>query len=116
MKVFFRLASFLFFLLSPVDVFSQVIWFENFESYTEGTGYQSSVSDDLIESVSKWDIDVSNLDLSVSNSHFKVTNISSNKLFEAQKVNQEVIMILCYYLNVKIYVMFSMISLSIKGF
>ena len=91
MKVFFRLVSFLFFSLASINVSSQVIWFENFESYTEGTVYQSSVSDDLIESVSKWDIDVSNLDLSVSNSHFKVTNVSSNKLFEAQKVNQEVI-------------------------
>ena len=91
MKVFSRLASFLFISLTSINVSSQVIWFENFESYTEGTGYQSSVSDDLIESVSKWDIDVSNLDLSVSNSHFKVTNVSSNKLFEAQKVNQEVI-------------------------
>tara|TARA_Y100000385_G_scaffold288478_1_gene355178 strand:+ start:9 stop:2645 length:2637 start_codon:yes stop_codon:yes gene_type:complete len=91
MKVFFRLVSFLFFSLTSINVFSQVIWFENFESYTEGTGYQSSVTDDLIESVSRWNIDVSNLDLSVSNSHFKVTNVSSNKLFEAQKVNQEVI-------------------------
>jgi len=86
MKVFFRLVSFLFISLTSINVFSQVIWFENFESYTEGTGYQSSVSDDLIESVSRWNIDVSNLDFSVSNSHFKVTNVSSNKLFEAQKV------------------------------
>ena len=60
MKVYFQLA--LFFLLSPIDISSQLIWFENFESYTEGTGYQSSVSDDLIESVSKWDIDVSKSD------------------------------------------------------
>tara|TARA_B100001109_G_C18579963_1_gene342810 strand:+ start:153 stop:398 length:246 start_codon:yes stop_codon:yes gene_type:complete len=81
MKVYFHLT--LFFFLTPVDVSSQVIWFENFESYTEGTGYQSSVSDDLIESVSRWNIDVSNLDFLVNNSHFKVTNVSSNKLFEA---------------------------------
>ena len=91
MKVFFQLAFFLFISLTSINVSSQVIWFENFESYTEGTGYQSSVSDDLIESVSRWNIDVSNLDLSLSNTHFKVTNVSSNKLFEAKKVNQEVI-------------------------
>jgi hypothetical protein len=80
MKVYFHLT--LFFFLTPVDVSSQVIWFEDFESYTEGTGYQSSVS--------KWDIHLSNLDLFESNSHFEVTNVSSNKLFEAKKVNQEV--------------------------
>ena len=96
MKVSFNVFVYLFVPAFQFFGFSQVIWYEDFESYSEGTGYvsldgEASISGDYQGSFSKWTLDVSASDFSDSNTHFKVCQVSSNKLFEAKKVDQEVV-------------------------
>ncbi len=96
MKVSFNVFVYLFFPAFQFFGFSQVIWSEDFESYSVGTGYVSSegeaqVSGDYSDLFSKWTLDVSNSDFSHSNTHFKVSYLSPDNLFEARKVKGEVV-------------------------
>jgi len=96
MKVSFNVFVYLFFPAFQFFGFSQVIWSEDFESYSVGTGYvslegEAQVSGGYSDLFSKWTLDVSNSDFSHSNTHFKVNEVYSNRFFEAGKVKGEVV-------------------------
>jgi len=96
MKVLFYVLGVFFIPAFQFSGFSQVIWSEDFESYSVGTGYVSSegealVSGDYSDLFSKWTLDVSASDFSHSNTHFKVNEVYSNRFFEAGKVKEEVV-------------------------
>ena len=96
MKVSFNVFVYLFFPAFQFFGFSQIIWSDDFESYSVGTGYvslegEAQVSGDYFDLFSNWTLDVFNSDFSHSNTHFIVNQVYSNKFFEARKVEEEVV-------------------------
>jgi len=78
MKVLFNVFVYLFVPAFQFFGFSQVIWYEDFESYSEGTGCVSAgelavFSGDYPSLVSKWTLEVNDYGFYDSNTHFKVS-------------------------------------------
>ena len=90
MKLFYSISICLIFSVIPTTIYAQVIWFEDFESYVDGTGYTGSstppaalISGDYPSGVTKWTIDTLNAQLTASSDWISVqTDDLGNKVFE----------------------------------
>ncbi len=92
----YALLSFSFLIISSA-VYSQVIWTEDFESYSVGTGYMGSSdpvaaipSGDYPSAVSKWSVDTSSAQLTANSDWLSVQlDAVGNKVFECRDSDGE---------------------------
>ena len=90
MKLIFSFLTCLLFSIFSSAMYAQVIWFEDFESYADGTGYTGSseppaalFSGDYPSGVSKWTLDTLNAQLTSSTDWISVqSDDAGNKVFE----------------------------------
>jgi len=123
MKLIFSFLTCLFFSVFSTTMYAQVIWFEDFESYTDGTGYTGSsepsaalFSGDYPSGVSKWTLDTLNAQLTSSTDWISVQSDDlGNKVFELRDTDgmftwSSEIIDISQYLDVVISVSISEIS------
>jgi len=76
--------------MSTCNTQGQTLWSDDFESYTDNSGYlNSSTAGDYPSLVSKWTLDISAATLSANSDWFMVNSFSGNKLVEARDTDGE---------------------------
>lgn len=95
-------------LLIPQFLISQTVWQENFENYQIGSGCLGSSNGfyyqgDYPALVSKWHLQIDTTVFNSENTHFKVSQVNSNRFLEARRVQSEV-QLITEYINISNFV------------